>query len=59
MLILTRRIGESFYIGDDIWVVVSGVKGAVARIGIEAPRHISVDRQEIRERKERELAEHE
>lgn len=51
MLILTRRIGESIKIGDDISVVVLDVSGSQVRLGIEAPKGVSVDRTEIAERK--------
>lgn len=54
MLILTRRANEAIRIGEDITVVVMGVKGNQVRIGIEAPKELSVDREEVRERKERE-----
>jgi carbon storage regulator len=52
MLILTRTIGKSVLIGDEITVTVLSVHGSQVRIGIEAPRSISVDREEIRERKQ-------
>lgn len=52
MLILSRRVGESIRIGDDITVVVLDVKGSQVRLGVEAPQGVSIDRQEIRLRKE-------
>lgn len=55
MLILTRRAGESVMIGDEVTVTVLAVKGNQVRFGIVAPKHVSVDRLEIRERKQREL----
>ncbi|MCY4220361.1 MAG: carbon storage regulator CsrA [Thiotrichales bacterium] len=50
MLILTRRVGESLMIGDDVVVTVLGVKGNQVRIGIDAPREVAVHRREIFER---------
>ncbi len=50
MLILTRRVGETIVIGDDVVVTVLGIKGNQVRIGINAPKNVSVHRQEIYER---------
>ena len=47
MLILTRRISESVIVGDDVKVTVLGVKGNQVRLGIEAPKEVSVHREEI------------
>jgi len=47
MLILTRRVGESLMIGDDITATVLGVKGNQVRIGVNAPRNVAVHREEI------------
>ncbi len=47
MLILTRRVGESLMIGDDITATVLGVKGNQVRIGVNAPRSVAVHREEI------------
>ena len=50
MLILTRRVGETLMIGDDVSVTVLGVKGNQVRIGVNAPKDVTVHREEIFER---------
>ncbi len=47
MLILTRRVGETLMIGDEVTVTVLGVKGNQVRIGVDAPKHVTVHREEI------------
>jgi len=47
MLILTRRISEKLIIGEDVNIIVLGVKGNQVRLGIEAPREINVAREEL------------
>ena len=56
MLILTRRVGETLIIGDEVSVTVLGVRGSQVRLGVNAPKDVSVHREEIYERikKERE-----
>lgn len=50
MLILTRRVGEAVVIGEEVTVTVLGVKGNQVRIGVNAPKTVSVHREEIFER---------
>lgn len=54
MLILTRRVGETVMIGDDVTITVLGVKGNQVRVGINAPKSVAVHREEIYERIKRE-----
>ena len=54
MLILTRRVGESLMIGDEINVTILGVKGNQVRIGVNAPRNVAVHREEIYQRIQKE-----
>ena len=56
MLILTRRIGETVMIGDDIAITVLRVKGNQVRLGVDAPKHVSVQREEIYQRMQGEAA---
>lgn len=51
MLILSRRIGETIMIGDDVTVTVLGIRGGQARVGIAAPKQVQVHREEIYRRK--------
>ena len=57
MLILTRRVGETLKIGDDVNVTVLGVKGNQVRIGVDAPKDVAVHREEIYDRIQREQSE--
>ncbi|MGA8277114.1 MAG: carbon storage regulator CsrA [Rhodanobacteraceae bacterium] len=54
MLILTRRVGETLMVGDEVTVTVLGVKGNQVRIGINAPKDVAVHREEIYQRIKRE-----
>ena len=56
MLILTRRVGETIMIGDEVTVTVLGVKGGQVRVGINAPKDVAVHREEIYERIKQEQA---
>ncbi|MEV6344527.1 carbon storage regulator CsrA [Actinoplanes sp. NPDC051851] len=47
MLVLTRRAGESVMIGDDVVITVLEARGDVIRLGIQAPRHVQVHREEV------------
>ncbi|MFL0806712.1 MAG: carbon storage regulator CsrA [Oceanobacter sp.] len=49
MLILTRRIGETIHIGDDVTVTVDGIRGRQVRLSIDAPQEVNVERAEVRQ----------
>ena len=57
MLILTRRVGESLMIGDEVNVTVLGIKGNQVRIGVNAPKDVAVHREEIYQRIQQETVE--
>ena len=50
MLVITRTVGESFRIGDDVDVLVAAIAGASVKLGVEAPQHVQVHRKEVYER---------
>jgi carbon storage regulator len=54
MLILTRRVGETLVVGDEITVTVLGVKGNQVRLGVNAPKDVAVHREEIYQRIQKE-----
>ncbi|HCL3609217.1 carbon storage regulator CsrA [Pseudomonas aeruginosa] len=54
MLILTRRVGETLMVGDDVTVTVLGVKGNQVRISVNAPKEVAVHREEIYQRIQKE-----
>ncbi len=54
MLILTRRVGETLIVGDEVMVTVLGIKGNQVRIGVDAPKHVTVHREEIYNRIQKE-----
>jgi len=56
VLILTRRVGETLMVGDEVTVTVLGVKGNQVRVGVNAPKSVAVHREEIYERIKREKA---
>ena len=57
MLVLTRRVGENLIIGDNITIQVLGISGKQVRLGIDAPKEVSIHREEIYQRIQREKQE--
>jgi len=55
MLVLSRRLGETLYVGDDIQIVVLGTNGNQVRLGVKAPKNVSVHREEVYQRIQNEL----
>lgn len=51
MLVLSRKVGEKIWIGDDVTVEIVDIRGDKIRLGITAPAEVSVDREEVREAK--------
>jgi carbon storage regulator len=47
MLVVARKVSERILIGDDIWIMIVDIRGDQVRIGVEAPKHLSVDREEV------------
>jgi len=58
MLILTRRMGETVMVGDEVTVTVLGIKGNQVRIGVNAPKTVAVNREEIYQNMKKEHGEH-
>lgn len=59
MIVFSRRRGERIVIDGNIFVTILGVRGYRVRVGVQAPRHITVDRLEVHEKKERQRKEKE
>ena len=51
LLVLARNVGEKIIIGDDITITITAINGKQVKVGVDAPRHLRVDREEIRERR--------
>ena len=56
MLILTRRVGETLMIGDDVTITILGVRGGQIRVGVNAPKNTAVHREEVYEKMRKENA---